>query len=233
MGLKVDENSKTVMPTFTASAWLSMGTQLLGNLIILAASLLAILDNDNLLPGAVGLSLTCAMNITDLLSSVFSTSGNIENNMVSAERIKEYQDSVPQEAEWTFAHDPDTQYWPSGGAIRVEGLDMRYREGLPLVLRGVSLDISPGEKVGIVGRTGSGKSSLILSLFRISEASGGSIMIDGQDISQLGLGSLRAAITIIPQDPVLFSGSLRLNLDPFSQYSDTEVWTALETAHLR
>ena len=233
MELKVDENSKTVMPTFTASAWLSMGTQILGNLIILMASLLAIMDRDRLDKGAVGLSITCAMLITDQLSSVFSTLGSIENNMVSAERIKEYQDSVPQEAEGKHDHDPEPRHWPSGGSIRITGLEMRYRESLPLVLRRVNLDIKSGEKVGIVGRTGSGKSSLILSLFRINEASGGCIEIDGHDISHLGLETLRSAITIIPQDPVLFSGSLRLNLDPFSQYTDQEVWTSLETAHLK
>ena len=233
MGLRVDENSKTVLPTFTASAWLSMGTQILGNLIILIASLLAIMDRDRLDRGTVGLVLNCAMAITDQLSCVFSTLGSIENNMVSAERIKEYQDSVPQEAERKYDHDPDARHWPSGGNIRIEGLEMRYREGLPLVLKQVNLDIKSGEKVGIVGRTGSGKSSLILSLFRINEASGGCIEIDDHDISHLGLETLRSAITIIPQDPVLFSGSLRLNLDPFSQYSDQEVWAALETAHLR
>ena len=233
MGLRVDENSKTVLPTFTASAWLSMGTQILGNLIILIASLLAIMDRDRLDKGTVGLVLNCAMAITDQLSCVFSTVGSIENNMVSAERIKEYQDSVPQEAERKYDHDPEARHWPSGGNIRIEGLEMRYREGLPLVLKQVNLDIKSGEKVGIVGRTGSGKSSLILSLFRINEASGGCIEIDDHDISHLGLETLRSAITIIPQDPVLFSGSLRLNLDPFSQYSDQEVWAALETAHLR
>ena len=233
MGLKVDENSKTVMPTFTAGAWLSMSTQILGNLIILAASLLAVIARNQLDKGSVGLAISCAMDITDQLSSVFSTAGSIETNMVSAERIKEYQDSVPQEAEGKLDHDPEPQHWPAGGNISIQGLEMRYRESLPLVLKSVNLDIKAGEKVGIVGRTGSGKSSLILSLFRINEASGGSIEIDDHDISHLGLETLRSAITIIPQDPVLFSGSLRLNLDPFSQYSDEEVWAALETAHLK
>ena len=233
MGLKVDENSKTVMPTFTAGAWLSMSTQILGNLIILAASLIAIVNREDLNRGQVGLALSCAMDITDQLSSVFSTAGSIETNMVSAERIKEYQDSVPQEAEGKRDQDPEPRDWPSGGNISIQGLEMRYRESLPLVLKSVNLDIKAGEKVGIVGRTGSGKSSLILSLFRINEASGGSIEIDDYDISHLGLETLRSAITIIPQDPVLFSGSLRLNLDPFSQYTDEEVWAALETAHLK
>lgn len=109
----------------------------------------------------------------------------------------------------------------------------RYRTGLDLVLRGVTCTIAPGEKVGIVGRTGAGKSSLTLALFRIIEPAGGSITIDGQDLSRLGLHDIRGRITIIPQDPVLFSGNLRLNLDPFSQYTDATLWHALELAHLK
>ena len=184
-------------------------------------------------PGTVGLALSYAMQITDLLGSVFTQTSQIENNMVSAERIKEYQHSLPQEAEQELDTDPGSEAWPRGGHIDLTNLQMRYREGLPLVLKGVNLTIQPGEKVGIVGKTGSGKSSLTLSLFRITEAAGGTITIDGRDIAGLGLRTLRSALTIIPQDPVLFSGSLRLNLDPFSQYTDAEVWAALETAHLK
>ena len=110
---------------------------------------------------------------------------------------------------------------------------MRYRKGLPLLLKGVDLDIKPGEKVGIVGRTGSGKSSLSLSLFRINEASVGAIKIDGKNIAEIGLGTLRSALTIIPQDPVLFSGTLRMNLDPFGKHTDRELWNSLELAHLK
>lgn len=117
--------------------------------------------------------------------------------------------------------------------VKFDNYQTRYREGLDLVLKGINCDILSGEKIGIVGRTGAGKSSLTLALFRIVEAAGGSISIDGVNISQLGLGRLRARITIIPQDPVLFSGSIRMNLDPFDQYSDKQVWTALEHAHLK
>lgn len=110
---------------------------------------------------------------------------------------------------------------------------LRYRENLDLVLKGISFSVNGGEKVGIVGRTGAGKSSLTLGLFRIIEAAGGSITIDGLDISELGLHSLRSRLTIIPQDPVLFSGNLRMNIDPLEMYSDAEIWTALEHAHLK
>ncbi|CAN7945497.1 unnamed protein product, partial [Ixodes hexagonus] len=109
----------------------------------------------------------------------------------------------------------------------------RYRDDLDLVLKGITCDLSPGERVGVVGRTGAGKSSLTLSLFRLIEAAGGCICIDGIDISALGLYDLRSKLTIIPQDPVLFSGTLRSNLDPFDSLSDEEIWRALEHAHLK
>ncbi|KAG8301054.1 Canalicular multispecific organic anion transporter 1 [Homalodisca vitripennis] len=154
----------------------------------------------------------------------------VENNIVSVERIKEYAE-VPQEAAWEVQPRPDSK-WPNQGVVQFQDYQVRYREGLDLVLRGVNFTISGGEKIGIVGRTGAGKSSLTLCLFRIIEAAGGRIHIDGLDISKIGLGDLRSKLTIIPQDPVLFSGTLRMNLDPFEVYNDADVWRALELAHL-
>ena len=233
MEMKVDTNGKTMMPNYTSNRWLSIRLEILGNIIVLCASLLAVLGRDNLDPGMVGLSLSYAMQITSQLNFLIRQTSQIENNMVSVERIKEYQFSLPQEAEWILDSDPSKDIWPSNGKIELTNLEMRYRERLPLVLKGVNLSFKPGEKIGIVGRTGSGKSSLTLSLFRIAEASGGNIKIDEEDISKLGLGTLRSALTIIPQDPVLFSGTMRLNLDPFSQHNDRDIWNALELAHLR
>uniref|UniRef100_A0A0K8S5P0 ABC transporter domain-containing protein n=2 Tax=Lygus hesperus TaxID=30085 RepID=A0A0K8S5P0_LYGHE len=123
--------------------------------------------------------------------------------------------------------------WPSNGTVEFKNYEVRYREGLELVLRGISFNIKGGEKIGIVGRTGAGKSSMTLSLFRIIEAAGGNIQIDGIDISKMGLHALRSRLTIIPQDPVLFSGTLRMNLDPFEKYSDEQTWQALDLAHLK
>ncbi|XP_077442264.1 multidrug resistance-associated protein 1-like isoform X4 [Vanacampus margaritifer] len=122
--------------------------------------------------------------------------------------------------------------WPATGSIRFEDYGLQYRKGLDWALKGISVDIRDKEKVGIVGRTGAGKSSLALALFRILEASGGRIRMDDVDIAHVGLADLRSRITIIPQDPVLFSGSLRMNLDPFDVCSDQELWRALELAHL-
>ena len=155
------------------------------------------------------------------------------NSEVAAERVKEYQTSIPQEAVRVKEDDPNIESWPLDGNIKMANLQVRYRDELPLVLKGVNLEIKAGEKVGIVGRTGSGKSSLTLSLFRTMEAAQGSITIDERNIADLGVESLRSALTIIPQDPVLFSGSLRLNLDPFGKYTDDKLWKALELSHLR
>uniref|UniRef100_A0A6A7G4Z9 ABC transporter n=2 Tax=Hirondellea gigas TaxID=1518452 RepID=A0A6A7G4Z9_9CRUS len=125
------------------------------------------------------------------------------------------------------------QDWPEEGVVKFSKFSTRYREGLDLVVKGIDCTIQGGEKVGIVGRTGAGKSSLTLSLFRIIESAAGHIIIDGIDIATIGLHDLRSRLTIIPQDPVLFSGTLRMNLDPFGLYSDSLVWAALEHAHLK
>ena len=157
---------------------------------------------------------------------------DVETNIVAVERIKEYGET-PQEAAWEIPETTPPTDWPAEGRIEFRDFKVRYRKGLELVLNGLTFFVSGGEKIGIVGRTGAGKSSLTLSLFRIIEASDGKIFIDGIDISKLGLHSLRSRLTIIPQDPVLFSGNLRLNLDPFDLHTDEDIWRALEHAHLK
>jgi len=152
--------------------------------------------------------------------------------VVSVERIKQYSDVEP-EAPWEIPNQVLPKNWPEMGKVQFANYDLRYRKGRDLILRDVSFTINSGERVGIVGRTGAGKSTLTMALFRIVEAAGGKILIDGEDISRLGLHSLRSKLTIIPQDPVLFSGSLRLNLDPTGSKTDTEIWKALELANLQ
>ena len=165
-----------------------------------------------------------------MLNFFVRVSTEVETNIVSVERVEEYADK-PQEAAWkTVEVDPT---WPKSGIVVFKDFQVRYREGLDLVLRGISFETKSQEKVGIVGRTGAGKSSLTLSLFRIIEGAGGKIVIDGIEIAEIGLHSLRSRLTIIPQDPVLFSGSLRMNIDPFEAYSDDAIWTALEHSHLK
>ncbi|KAH9492695.1 Canalicular multispecific organic anion transporter 2, partial [Bulinus truncatus] len=155
-----------------------------------------------------------------------------ETNIVSVERMKEYS-QVEQEAALIVPDKRPGPGWPSKGNVTFTNYQTRYRPGLDLVLKGVSCQIIGGEKIGIVGRTGAGKSSLTLSLFRIIEAVSGSIVVDDINIADIGLSDLRSKLTILPQDPVLFSGSLRMNIDPFDQYTDDQIWTALARSHLK
>ena len=135
---------------------------------------------------------------------------------------------IETEAAWELEETKPQPSWPDKGEVVLSDFDVRYRPDLDLVLKEVSVKIAPGEKVGIVGRTGAGKSSVALCLFRIIEAARGKILIDGVDIATIGLKDLRSKLTIIPQDPVLFTGSVRFNLDPFQVYSDADVWKVLE-----
>jgi ATP-binding cassette, subfamily C (CFTR/MRP), member 1 len=197
---------------------------------VLFAAIFALMGEESAGPAIVGLSISYALQISQLLSFLVRMAAEIETNIVAIERVQEYIDK-PQEAAWKTV-DVDEQ-WPQRGIVEFKDFKVRYREGLDLVLRGMSFETKSQEKVGIVGRTGAGKSSLTLSLFRIIEAAGGKIVIDGIEIANIGLHSLRSRLTIIPQDPVLFSGSLRMNIDPFNSYSDDAIWMALEHSHLK
>lgn len=230
--LKVDENQSCYYPSIISNRWIGIRLELIGNILVFCAALLAVLGRDTLNPGLVGLTVSYALSITFLLNWVVRMTSELESNIVAVERIKEYT-LTPTEAEWILENSRPPPGWPTLGEIQFDRYCTRYREGLDLVLRKVTCHIKSGEKVGIVGRTGAGKSSLTLALFRIVEAAGGSILIDGIEISSLGLHDLRSRLTIIPQDPVLFSGSLRMNLDPFDQHSDEDIWKALELSDLK
>uniref|UniRef100_A0A4Y0ASB7 ABC-type glutathione-S-conjugate transporter n=1 Tax=Anopheles funestus TaxID=62324 RepID=A0A4Y0ASB7_ANOFN len=229
---KVDSNQLCYCPSIIANRWLAVRLEMVGNLIILFAGLFAVLGRETMNAGLVGLSVSYALQITQTLNWLVRMTSDVETNIVAVERIKEYGETK-QEAAWEVPNSTLPRDWPEQGTVEFRDFQVRYREGLELVLRGISFTVNGGEKVGIVGRTGAGKSSLTLALFRIIESSGGSIVIDGQDISKLGLHSLRSRLTIIPQDPVLFSGTLRINLDPFNAHSDDDIWKALEHAHLK
>eukprot|EP00095_Tigriopus_kingsejongensis_P008533 maker-scaffold81_size397536-snap-gene-2.18 protein:Tk08533 transcript:maker-scaffold81_size397536-snap-gene-2.18-mRNA-1 annotation:"multidrug resistance-associated protein 1 isoform x4" len=230
---KVDTLQTTTYLNQAANRWLSVRLEMLGNVVILFAALFAVLGRDKVDPGEVGLSLSYATQITTFLTFLIRMMSMIENNMVSVERIQEYEDHVDQEAPYVCPMESTLEkQWPPRGAIRFQDYKTRYRPGLDLVLKGITCDIHAGEKIGIVGRTGAGKSSLTMALFRLIEPSSGTIYIDGTDITTLGLGFLRSNITIIPQDPVLFSGTMRLNLDPFEIATDDQIWRALKLGHL-
>ncbi|KAL7026259.1 hypothetical protein ACKWTF_013819 [Chironomus riparius] len=227
---KVDKNLSILYQTNVADCWLGVRLETIGACIVMFACLFAILARDTIGEAMVGLSISYAIQIAAVLSYFVMIATEVETNIIAVERVEEYAE-LPQEAPLKTI-DVDAN-WPYEGIIEFKDFQVRYREGLELVLKGISFKCNSQEKIGIVGRTGAGKSSLTLSLFRIIEASGGKIVIDGIDISTIGLHCLRSKLTIIPQDPVLFSGSLRMNIDPFNSYSDDAVWTALEHSHLK
>ncbi|XP_016521501.1 multidrug resistance-associated protein 1 [Poecilia formosa] len=229
---RVDHNQKAYYPSIVANRWLAIRLEFVGNCIVSFAALFAVIARDSLSPGIMGLSISYALQLTASLTWLVRMSSDVETNIIAVEKVKEYS-STGKEAEWQHESPSVPPGWPTQGCIDIRGFGLRYRHDLDLAIRNITIAINGGEKVGIVGRTGAGKSSLTLGLFRIIEAAEGHIFIDGVDIAKLGLHELRSRITIIPQDPVLFSGSLRMNLDPFDSYSDEEIWRALEFSHLK
>ncbi|CAL8268963.1 unnamed protein product, partial [Boreogadus saida] len=229
---RVDRNQKAYYPSIVANRWLAVRLEFVGNFIVAFAALFAVMARETLSPGIVGLSISYALQMTASLTWLVRMSSELETNIVAVEKVKEYGDTE-KEAEWQKESSIIPPGWPTAGLIEIRNFGLRYREDQDLAISNITVTILGGEKVGIVGRTGAGKSSLTLGLFRIIEAAEGRICIDGIDIAELGLHELRSRITIIPQDPVLFSGSLRMNLDPFDGHSDEDVWRALELAHLK
>ncbi|KFP30660.1 Multidrug resistance-associated protein 1, partial [Colius striatus] len=230
--IKVDENQKAYYTGIVANRWLAVRLEYVGNCIVLFAALFAVIARSKLSAGLVGLSVSYSLQVTAYLNWLVRMSSDLESNIVAVERVKEYVE-MEKEAEWSIEQTAPPSTWPEEGKIEFRGYGLRYREDLDLVLKNINVTINGGEKIGIVGRTGAGKSSLTLGLFRINEAAEGEIIIDGINIAKIGLHDLRFKITIIPQDPVLFSGSLRMNLDPFNQHSDEDVWRSLELSHLK
>uniref|UniRef100_A0A8C6P333 ABC-type glutathione-S-conjugate transporter n=1 Tax=Nothobranchius furzeri TaxID=105023 RepID=A0A8C6P333_NOTFU len=229
---RVDFNQTSYFPRFVATRWLAVNLEFVGNVVVLAAAILSVMGRSTLSPGIVGLAVSHSLQVTGILSWIVRSWTDVENNIVSVERVNEYSDT-PKEASWNTEGTPLPLAWPQSGTIEFQDYGLQYRKGLELALKGITLNVDKREKVGIVGRTGAGKSSLALGIFRILEAAKGKIFIDGVNIADIGLHDLRSRVTIIPQDPILFSGSLRMNLDPFDTYTDEEIWSSLELAHLK
>ncbi|KAL7754318.1 hypothetical protein RI367_000299 [Sorochytrium milnesiophthora] len=219
-----------------APRWLAVRLETIGNLLILGAGLLGVsaVQTGSRSSALFGLSMSYALQVTSVLNLAVRQSAEVENNMNCVERLDHYASHIePEAAAITEEHHRLPEQWPTAGHIQIENVELAYRPGLAPVLHNLNLDIPGGSKVGIVGRTGAGKSSIIVALLRLVEASQGCIKIDGVDIRTIGLGDLRKRIGIIPQDPVLFAGTIRSNLDRFGKHSDGRLWEILEHAGLR
>ncbi|CDH53086.1 abc metal ion [Lichtheimia corymbifera JMRC:FSU:9682] len=231
---RLDNSQRAYFPSISCNRWLAVRLEFMGSIVIFCAAIFAVLGvlygSSYIDAGMVGLSVSYALTVTQGLNWLIRTYCDIETNIVALERVKEYIDLPSEKYESKNTVDAA---WPEKGAIEFHGYGTRYRPGLDLVLSDLSMNVSPKEKIGIVGRTGAGKSSMSLSLFRIIEAVEGNITIDGEDIANLRLLDLRSRLTIIPQDPMLFAGSVRENLDPYGTASDADLWQALESAHLK
>ncbi|XP_032727951.1 canalicular multispecific organic anion transporter 2 isoform X1 [Lontra canadensis] len=228
---KVDANQRSCYAHIASNRWLGVQVEFVGNCVVFFAALFAVIGRNSLSPGLVGLSVSYALQITLTLNWMIRMMSDLEANIVAVERVKEYS-KTETEAPWLVEGSRPPAGWPRKGEVEFRNYSVRYRPGLELVLKNLSVRVRGGEKVGIVGRTGAGKSSMTLCLFRILEAAEGEIRIDGLNVADIGLHDLRSQLTIIPQDPILFSASLRTNLDPFGHYSEEDIWRALELSHL-
>lgn len=232
---KVDNVTKVDWATQCANRWLSMRLQSIAAIVVLSSTLLILLSvkfNKGLNPALVGFLMTNVFTSTSSLNAIIRLWAETETKSVTIERLIEYGNLKSEAPTIIEGHRP-AKAWPATGTINFKNYTTRYREGLDPVLKNINLDIQPAEKIGIVGRTGAGKSSLTLALFRIIEATEGHINIDDLDTSSIGLFDLRSQLNIIPQDAAAFEGTVRENLDPFGHYSDEELWKVLELAHLK
>jgi ABC-type multidrug transport system fused ATPase/permease subunit len=248
--------------TCAAQSWLAVRLELVGTLIVTFACLSATLEHANAqsnenFAGLAGLAISYALSVTQSLNWSVRMASDMEANMVAVERVQEYTSIETEGSRRTPEDEKLPDSWPTKGDIVFQGAKLRYRQGLPLVLKGLDIHIPAGSKVGVVGRTGAGKvcislllyfvllastvshasppppacsptkSTLMVALMRIVELCEGKILIDGQDINGVGLATLRRNIAVIPQDPVLFSGTVRTNLDPFNDFTDEQLYETL------
>uniref|UniRef100_A0A6G1SHL7 ABC-type glutathione-S-conjugate transporter n=1 Tax=Aceria tosichella TaxID=561515 RepID=A0A6G1SHL7_9ACAR len=226
---RLDVNNASYYISFVAARWLAIRLEFLGFIVVLTAALIAAVSRGLISPGIAGLTVTYSLTVTQVLSFLVRTYSDYETNVVSIERLLEYTRTPVEPEDDEVPTDPN---WPAKGQITYDNFSARYRPELELVLNKFNLKVDPTEKVGLVGRTGAGKSSVTLALFRILEAAEGRIVIDGVDISHINLRLLRSKLSIIPQEPILFTGTIRQNIDPTESYSDEEIWRSIDLAHL-
>ncbi|GMM56145.1 bile acid-transporting ATPase [Maudiozyma humilis] len=232
--LKIDDNNKPFFYMWVANRWLSFRIDIVGAFVVFGAGIFILLNIKNLDSGLAGISLTYAISFTEGALWLVRFYAEVEMNMNSVERVKEYMEieQEPYNTEGNSALVVPPPAWPQNGKIEVSDLSLRYAPKLPKVIKNVSFVVDPQSKVGVVGRTGAGKSTIITALFRFLDAETGSIKIDNIDITSIDLTKLRRSITIIPQDPTLFTGTIKSNLDPYDEYNDADIFAALRRVNL-
>ncbi|RLN12234.1 ABC transporter C family member 13 isoform X2 [Panicum miliaceum] len=234
--IRAFQKEKTSYSELIASLWLSLRLQLLAGFIILFIAMVATVSfNSSSLvnfgtPGLVGLALSYAAPVVSLLNGFLTTFTETEKEMVSVERIAEYVGIAQEELKGS---ESPPRNWPTAGKIEFVHVTLRYKPELPPALNDVSFLIAPGMQVGIIGRTGAGKSSVLNALFRLVPICNGRILVDGIDVAKVAIRELRAHFAVVPQSPFLFDGSLRENLDPFNTTTDIRVWEVLEKCHMK
>ncbi|XP_039780041.1 ABC transporter C family MRP4 [Panicum virgatum] len=224
--------ARPLFSSLAAIEWLCLRMELLSTFVFaFCMAILVSFPPGTIEPSMAGLAVTYGLNLNARMSRWILSFCKLENRIISVERIYQYC-KIPSEAPLVIENCRPPSSWPENGNIELIDLKVRYKDDLPLVLHGVSCMFPGGKKIGIVGRTGSGKSTLIQALFRLIEPTGGKIIIDNIDISAIGLHDLRSRLSIIPQDPTLFEGTIRMNLDPLEERPDQEIWEALEKCQL-
>jgi ABC-type multidrug transport system fused ATPase/permease subunit len=228
----IDRMNEAYLLVIAHQRWISINLDLISCCLVLIIALLSVFRVFDINAASVGLILTNVLQLGGLMSLIMRAYTLIENQMNSCERLCHYANRLEQEATYRINETRPRPTWPEQGAIEFEHASMRYRPGLPLVLKDFTMSVSGGEKIGICGRTGAGKSSIMNALYRLTELDEGSIHIDGVDISKLGMFELRSKLAIIPQDPVLLKGTIRHNLDPFEEHKDDKLWDAITRSGL-
>ncbi|XP_009786237.1 ABC transporter C family member 10 [Nicotiana tabacum] len=229
----IDINASPFFLNFAANEWLIQRLETISAIVLASSALcMVLLPPGTFSSGFIGMALSYGLSLN--MSLVFSIQNQctLANYIISVERLNQYM-HIPSEAPEIVKENRPPVNWPTRGKVEIQDLQIRYREDSPLVLRGITCTFEGGHKIGIVGRTGSGKTTLIGALFRLVEPAGGRILVDGIDISKIGLHDLRSRFGIIPQDPTLFNGTVRYNLDPLCQHTDDEMWEVLGKCQLK
>ncbi|KAH7682394.1 Xenobiotic-transporting ATPase protein [Dioscorea alata] len=229
----IDKHASPFFLNFTSCEWLILRLEMMSAAVLSSSALIMTsLPPGALSPGFVGMALSYGISMNTSLIFSVQYQCTLANCIMSVERLNQYMHISSESPEVIHENQPAPN-WPSVGRVELHELKIRYRPDTPFVLQGITCTFEGGHKIGIVGRTGSGKTTLLSALFRLVEPAGGKIIIDGINISSIGLHDLRSLLGIIPQDPTLFKGSVKYNLDPLGQHTDTEIWEVLDKCQLR